>query len=787
MFSNLDITFLLQQQPKTLFTFALGLLTIVLFAKDKFNVPTHDKILMGPFAQLPPQSLTIDSRYKWGLFVYLSLLIGLYIAITIIGIMTAGSFDFMGLIQGSGINSSSALTQTQLENAKPANSEIWPMIAATFIISTGTAGDSILGRIELYVRQYAHKSAYIPSAVSELAFNLRNVALDPWLVSNREMKTGEFEQRKAALSELTGSVATQEFAKSLDREGEVAAWMRANVLFYSLQQIFNDNIHNVRLDNLADADDYKSAFEQFQSSHAELLARFSDATKSSDQFHREVQKFSRETSFTMATLLLQAARNTSELNAMLTNLGFQALDTRDQSDHFGYVSSVILSIIAGAVLSAIIFLVPSLFKLMNWTDPELQQGAVAIISGLVLYLVMFRVLDYSRDKFMDTQNWSESFGGYMKTTLSCSIFTTAISVVLLVLILTICNWVKYVAYSLTAFFWLVAFQEMLAAIGTMFGLLHLRQAARLPRSRLELLVGSVFGVALLHACVAAILVCFIDKLLFVQTTANNNHVIYEQIRKDFTALNSSPQLLSVYPLADRNQIAVQLTNFKTLWDGDKYEDPQIKSQLVDLSVICKTLNKQPASKLLKASGSAGGLDVDADVLFQKADVCMSVIPVDDRGLKSQQGDDQSVTFSRLVSSVGLLYGNIQASGVGQESKKANYLAWMFPTCVTFLLAYAFGVGLRFSRSHWLRSEIDREDGQGVKLRELIAKQYNNSLDFEKCLIFPIAVLGYVTPLEALRYEDLRIKLFGKIQGDQIKWVDCEVTPGVAENQRKAAG
>lgn len=436
MFSNLDITSFLQQ-PKTLLTFALGLLIIVLFAKDKFNVPTHQKILIGPFAQLPPQSLTIDSRYKWGLFVYLSLLIALYTAITIIGAMTANNLDLMGLIQSQGL---SPTTIVQPNNGnKPGNSEIWPVIAATFIISTGTAGDSILGRIELYIRQYAHKSAYIPSAVSDLAFSLRNVALDPWLISNRSMRPSDFEERRAALFKLVGPAAAAEFSESPDREGELAAWIRANILFYSLQEMFNNNVKNIRLDNLTDIDDYKTAFDQFQSARGALLAHFSGPERSAEH-----------------------------------------------------------------------------------------------------------------------------------------------------------------------------------------------------------------------------------------------------------------------------------------------------------------------------------------------------IPPDDRNARSSQSGDQAAIFSRLVRSLGLLYDNIQTFGSGQESKKANYLAWMLPTVVTFFLAYAFGVGIRFSRVHWLYSEIDREDGQGTKLRELLGKQFSDSLDFDKCLVFPIPALGFVTALEALRYEEYRIKLFGKIQDNQIRWSEAAGKKGAVE-------
>ena len=63
----------------------LGLLIIILYAKDKFNTPTYDKELMGPFSQLPPQFLTIDARYRQGVRTYIFLLLALYTALCIIG------------------------------------------------------------------------------------------------------------------------------------------------------------------------------------------------------------------------------------------------------------------------------------------------------------------------------------------------------------------------------------------------------------------------------------------------------------------------------------------------------------------------------------------------------------------------------------------------------------------------------------------------------------------------------------------------------------------------------
>jgi len=149
--------------PKFLSTYIFGLIIIVMYAKDKFNMPTYDRAAMGPFAQLPPQSLTMDKRYRQGRTSYIFMLLCLYTVVCIVG--PSISPDLFNLFKQAG-------PQMQLgpQIGQPGSAELWPVAAATFLISTGASSDSsILGKIEFYVRQYAHKSAYIPRTVRDLA------------------------------------------------------------------------------------------------------------------------------------------------------------------------------------------------------------------------------------------------------------------------------------------------------------------------------------------------------------------------------------------------------------------------------------------------------------------------------------------------------------------------------------------------------------------------------------------------------------------------------------------
>src|SRR6266404_7400502 len=173
--------------PQFLTNYLFGLLTIVLYAKDKFNTPTYDKEAMGPFSQLPPQLLTIDARYRQGMRIYIFLLLALYTALCIIGPST---FNQQNIQLGFAADTS----------------QIWPVASATFLISTGAAKDSsVLGKIEHFIRQYAHKAAYIPGIVSNLAYAIRNVETVPWLKENKDkLKLEEFGERKNSLTALIG-------------------------------------------------------------------------------------------------------------------------------------------------------------------------------------------------------------------------------------------------------------------------------------------------------------------------------------------------------------------------------------------------------------------------------------------------------------------------------------------------------------------------------------------------------------------------------------------------------
>jgi hypothetical protein len=367
-------------------TYGLGLLIIVMYSNDKFNMPTYNKESVGPFAQLPPQSLTIDSRYRSGRRMYVFLLGALYTAICLIG-PTTFSFDL----------SSAAHEGQAIPFGPPQTSnEIWPVAAATFLISTGVARDnSLIGRIELYIRQYAHKTAYIPNAVSDLAFSLRGLNLGSWLIKDPFMDGAAFADRKGAITSLIGEKWIKKFEKNPEQEGELTAWLRANVLFFTLQQIFAKrlSISNPRLEDLTEFQENKDTFERLQNTQKNLVSRLASSEDPScnglEHMYLDIQRFGREASLMIAVLMSQTARNANDLAQRVGQLGFQGIDANDRSDHVGYTVIVNLFIGIAAVLAVLLLFAPLLFKFVprlskigyiNWVNADFGLGAWAIFA-----------------------------------------------------------------------------------------------------------------------------------------------------------------------------------------------------------------------------------------------------------------------------------------------------------------------------------------------------------------------------------------------------------------------
>jgi hypothetical protein len=756
--------------------FLFGLITIYLYARDKFNIPTYDKDLVGPFAQLPPQSLTMDSRYRKGLRTYLFLIIALYVAMSLVG---PNIISVDPTIRD--------LIPQQFREAK----ELWPMAAATFLIYTGAAKDSsVVGRIELSIRQYAHKKAFIPDAVFGLAASLRNLDISHWLATDPSA-ADENNDRHAALTKLITPALLAKLERDWNQEGELATWVRANILFYAFERLFSENIDggDLRMDRLVESAENKAVRDQLRKERARLAPLF-DASQGStspdaEKTFTDIQRFLRDLSLTLAVLLSQAARNSKDLAERLERLGFLGVQDRSQSDQSFFVIGVTVSIVIGA-FAAGLFLVISQVNLVHhvffFEDIPILNGVVMIAIAVMIYIIAFRSIDYQRDKLIDSVDWSENLEGYIQTVVPASIVASVICLVTLILVYFAVNsvvdigWIAFLfgTNSIAGLAEQGLRQFLLAVLASGFFVRYMREAARLPPTEARLRAQLLSKSTIIHAVAAAVLAAGFSYLVDVyrlHETPRKYHLSsmtsFAKIETALTAKDEKIWFSRSYTTSEVETIREKLHEIGQSWtapnmvrnkDGERF-DPGLaffdrKLRLVE--EVCDSLNKS-------------GTDISLMRLPYRGDGhCNWKIPPApkaDAPPVVNEFDGFTAMLGELRNSLDKLKKYYESDS---ESQGRAFAVSLFPALVIFVVTYAFGVGSRFSRAWLLYKDAGRDNNFIAKFKEEVEKAYPG-IDAARCLITPLSALDYLTPLEALRYPDYRAKLFAKVQKKKIVW------------------
>lgn len=472
--------------------YLFGIVILVFYAKEKFNVPTYDTEVLGPFAQLPPDQITMNRRYRYGLRTYIGLLFLIYTAICLIGPNTFSTHN------------------VQLGPQAESN-QIWPVAAATFLIATGSARDStLLGKIEHFIRQYAHRTAYIPSTVNNLAYGLRNASIVPWLFRNEyNLATADFDERKARLIDSIGPDIAARLQNNPNQKGMYGTWARANIIFDAIQQISNDALKSEKLSRLIDTPENKNIRERLRKTRDDLQARMTALAprngKPNEEFEKllaEVQGFIKDASLTVVVLLSQASKNVAELNESLESLGFHGLEVNDRSDHLIYmllVSSYVLfgvavacglygGLIALAELHSALAPIAEFFKLPSRSDDvqsvfrttNVNRELVIAASALLAYIVTFSVTDYLRESYLESSEWKEGLQSYVMTVLYTALISSTIIILLMSLILTPLGELSLIWKDPAGLLQQFLFQFTMAALISAFALNYLKTAVKPP-------------------------------------------------------------------------------------------------------------------------------------------------------------------------------------------------------------------------------------------------------------------------------------------------------------------
>jgi hypothetical protein len=257
-------------------SFVLGLLIVTFFAFDHYKVPTYAKTTIGQFIELSPQSLTSTQRYRKGLYIYVSLMLMLYLA-----------FCFFWS------NGLGAILQSMKIPIPTA--QVWPIAAATAVTLVSTLDDkNPIGRLEAALRTMAHESAYIPDAVLHLSTALsESFNITPEIV--RELG----ETNPEVLEKIRVKVGESQ-------DGSLQTWVRAKYLASRLEVLRNE----ADFMQLASRPENVRAFDFLNEERQTLVERVSQRLNGNhadldEPLKKKVESFRNAVAMFLASLLWQ--------------------------------------------------------------------------------------------------------------------------------------------------------------------------------------------------------------------------------------------------------------------------------------------------------------------------------------------------------------------------------------------------------------------------------------------------------------------------------------------------
>jgi hypothetical protein len=721
-------------------TIFFGLVIIYSYAVGKYDSPTYAKTSIGNLAQLSPRSLAPDSRYRKGFHLYVAGLFGIYVILCIIG---PKIFTAFGLPVAEYLKDPS----------------IWPIGVASAVTAAGAVSDDQFpGNVEGLIRRKAHEAAYIPTAVTTLAFQLRSLSLMDWLdrASPKDLHT---------VQTRTGDVPAldlHEIAKL--EEGKLVSWARANILFLCFQQL-----DVAKYGPFKAQDESREVEEYLVGLHASVSNRLSSIDPSNpsvdDALSKQIDAFFEGGSVLLASTLLQATPDARELSSTIFSLGFKDIDAaapQTWQQYATFVMSVIC--VVCAVLGVVFYLFPTIVfgigstifpslkgldlnQVPNYTARITQPG----LSSAILYVSMFVIMVYLRERRLSTKKWEEKLGTYVDFWFWTAILSAAVATVITLAI-------PYVRGEGVGF--IFAFALPLSLLGSVFFVFHMRSSARCPDDRLL----HIFGAgAITHALIAVVLTGVLTAL-FQRVSLENAPAwsmadvrfyykkVADKMKKQenvkpglFTGRHSSQSMIEI-----KDQIGSLAQDVERL---PHRNDPNTaNNMLVKVQGICALLDRDllAESKLFTPpSEEVPGCRVDNT--YENPD-----------GLTTP-ADRDVVSLGRNLEALWNSLWALQSKEVSEQITSVQVtIACLFALCA----ALTFSSAIRFGRTEQLRNQIDKFDESTLEKLATRAKahfsQRGSDTDVRVWQLTPNPSVGLLTPLEAVRYQPYRPRLFDSL-------------------------
>ncbi len=685
--------------------FILGTLVVTFFAIDHYKVPTYAKTTIGDFIELAPESLTSTSRYRKGLYIYIILMFGLYLIFCFL--WSQGLVSFLSSF-----------------GAKVENTQIWPLAAATAVTLLGTAGDrNPLGRVEATLRSIAHESAYIPEAVLNLSTALN----------------GSFaitEETAEQLGESNPNLLTQ---IKQSQDGSFQTWIRARYLFSRLGLLRND----ADFQQLVNRPENVRAFNFLNEEHQTLMTRVAERLQANcedldDTLKKKVENFRNAVSMFLASVLWQSAGTET---AIYNKLGKLQLTINPANQPLSWkLLARILAAVGAAAIAAFL-----LFHLLNWqfhgylSNHSWQLTLAFLVYVMTALLVTkrreSRLIDGKSERILDASLGAAFFCG-LPIGLVAAVTTFALYQGGLARF-----WAMFwtgLALSISAAFLFEVIMRWAAQSPPTAS--ALRQGVGPDRSvRIELR-GLVVHSVLLYAMVAAVaafVMFWLGQQLVVSgapaEAAKEAHIALTKVMAGWLRRDVDNKI------NDDNKVKgkvlnVSLTNLNALQVAVKSVLQKIESNDVDAEVIAGLTRACD-----EANKAIGGRLFLKDCVFNEE-------------FTREFGDvgEWLNDLRRAASQTQGLVINLEQMRHYQTIPSAIALDWpraVFATGIWACIAAVFAGSILLQRRSVLWDGVDRK----------ILSEYVADLgrEPEAWLRTPVWELNNLTPLEALRYHDLR--------------------------------
>ena len=446
---------LLARDPRYVIMIVLGLLVVLLFARDKYDRPSYDPKEAAVLPRLSPRMYAPTYRYRSGYSLYLMMLGALYLVTVLVGPQLA------------------RIPSLQL-NEPWTSPEYWPIGVAILLGLMATLDDSsYLGRLEAKLRRIAHEFALIPIEARQLQRRFRSAPLTAWNIATDPA-------RKARISNSAAPVELTLIGQALVTDYR-EKWLRTAILMDSIEVLMSTP--NVAFRVGDELKEYIDNLGVKKSALRTLVDEDIKATEHKEQNRAQIDKIvvelEEQAALLLAIIVFQGMAAQADRIVAFDAIGFKSGDAPPPRN--GTIDFLVVVMMAAvgssflAIVAAVIYVTATTGQLTYLKDSHKN-----FLSGVFLYAVVFMVAHTTREMSVRRKNWEQNYIAFIRK----SWIVAAYSVLFLLPLTILFIWPSVTADSIVFF---TLFTLPVSALTCWFYFKHMMRAAMIyPRNNLDI-------------------------------------------------------------------------------------------------------------------------------------------------------------------------------------------------------------------------------------------------------------------------------------------------------------